>query len=221
MGFDHHCPWFDADVIAKSTMASFLFFLVLAIALLLLALGPLAPRAYNEFRELISFAWDDQSIKRDWWDHRKAWYGGPTVRYGYALYLAQKRIKQAGSASSRTPSLHAPIVVLFALLVSSIAAGLLYTTTAAAVRGDLSVDIMRLRAFRAAQRSKKQDSLIEALSPTMFFWIPLSAIEAFVGPAEQIDAEVRHAGGTVVSTQTTDERPYDWGLAKNLIMFLE
>lgn len=203
-------------------MASFLSFLVLAIALLLLALGPLAPRAYTEFRQLLTFAWEDDSIQRDWWDHRKAWYGGPTLRYGYALYLAQKRIKLTGASPGTPPSLHAPIVVVFALLVSSIAAGLLYTTTAAAARGDLSVDIMRLRAFRAAQRSKKDDTLTDALSPIMFFWVPLSAMEAVAGAhAKDIDAATRRDGGTVVSTQSTEERPYDWGLATNLVMFLE
>ncbi len=111
-------------------MPSFLLFLVLAITLLTSALAPIAPRAWIELCDLAAFAWHSPAIHAAWWDRKVAsWAGGPTVRYGWALILAQRHMRELAKLvekdlpDSRPPTLYAPVTVALAAMLSLIAAG--------------------------------------------------------------------------------------------------
>ncbi|KDN41598.1 hypothetical protein K437DRAFT_171766 [Tilletiaria anomala UBC 951] len=254
IGFDHHCPWFDADVIAQHTMPSFLLFLLLAALLLILALAPLVHGAYADFNVLLHVAWAHPHMHTRWWQRRWTWYGGPTLRYGGALVVAARLLREEAYPSrgrgERAASLHAPVTLSIAALLTAVALGLLTTTLHMTTRGDLSVDVMRQRAHSAVvsqQRRKGEkaralaaaavpqtsSSTASNLSPTMYFWVPLHLLSdgaAGAGTRQQphldVPRTIREAGGIVVSTTADggDEeavRPYDWGFWRNLQLILE
>jgi hypothetical protein len=87
--------------------------------------------------------------------------------------------------------------------------GLILTTLLAAVHGDLSVDTQRRRA-----------GLDTGTGGKVYFFVPLSQSKSVDTASTNLPPSIRAAEGVVVPTHHGD-RPYDWGLWKNMQLLLE
>ncbi|PWN90939.1 hypothetical protein FA10DRAFT_279939 [Acaromyces ingoldii] len=199
-GLDHHCPWFDADVCAPTTMTLFLGFLALVPILCLLAFAPLLPTVWSHTTSIWRWANESEALRASWWSRKKSWIGGPMYRWIIGFYLAARSYPAEVEAESSksiyfsSPNARPALLVLLAAGLSSVTIGLLFFTLLNLAKGELTIDTQRRKSYRKAMVSGDAAAAAR-LAPTRHFWIPLG---------DESD------GGVVVST-LPEEQSYDLG----------
>ncbi|BGP12456.1 Palmitoyltransferase swf1 [Rhodosporidiobolus nylandii] len=198
-GFDHHCAFMD-NCISASTYKPFFCFLLYAFLLLVVALVPLAPLQYRAVREVVQQTWGTSFMRELWWSPWYGWAGGPVWRYAGAAFLGYKhysrlapdrpllipdvetRTFRSGAATSAYdvpvyPSLALPrlstlAIVVFAVLISSIALAMLVAVVRNTRTGVSTVQLERTRRWRlqSGQANPGYDARLR-------LWVPLSDSE--------------------------------------------
>ncbi|GAA6035989.1 hypothetical protein JCM8097_005202 [Rhodosporidiobolus ruineniae] len=203
--FDHHCSFMD-NCVFGATLKPFFCFLVYAALLLLVALVPFAPLQYRACREVIQQTWHTEFMYERWWNRWFSWAGGPVWRYAGALFLgyrhylhlAPNRPLLIPDTITRTfrrgpvtyahdvplypsfaiPRLSTLAVVVFALLITSIALAMIVVIVRNARSGVSAVQLERLRiwAFQRDEPNPTYDARIR-------LWVPLAPSESEDGGA--------------------------------------
>lgn len=91
LALDHHCPWFDADVMAPQTLLPFLLFLALIPPLLSIAFAPLLLPSYHSVRFMWKHANKSDYVNLVWWSRKRSWVGGPMYRWMIGFWLGEMR----------------------------------------------------------------------------------------------------------------------------------
>lgn len=180
--FDHHCLWFDNDVVAPETMGSFLLLTVILPVLFFCVSIPITQLAFLHVKLLWQLGHNTPAIFHGFYQKWWSWCFGPVLRTLIGLYLASGYVAESYpdgfmfSSDLPRPTLRLPSSLLLGTSFGLIALGLAGTTLTQLSKNVFSVEIQRERSLRKLVKSGKKDKatlekILQLQSPS-YFWVP-------------------------------------------------
>lgn len=191
--FDHHCPWFNNDIVAPTTLLPFLVLTGVTPVLVLLACRQLVYCTWIHVRTLWHLG-HEVPILNDWfWTNRWTWVLGPVCRPLVGLFLASFHVEASPygngdifSTSDPRPTFRLPLALLLACILSIITASLCLSTMRQLWYGNFTVDTERARSLAKLQKRVGLSPGLQlkkrSLKPPEYFWVPQKQSVVHVSP---------------------------------------
>lgn len=179
--FDHHCPWFDNDIVAPTTMVPFLTLMVTVPTLFIISCSCLFECAWTHTVLLWRIGHQDPYMRNHYWDCMWTWILGPIGRPIVGLYLASHLVDPSNCTHmfapvDPRPTFRLPFCMLLLFFLSIIALGMGATTLWQLSHGRLTVETERARTWAKLQRDDSATAQANAkrFAPSEYFWMPSS-----------------------------------------------
>lgn len=192
--FDHHCPWFNNDIVAPTTLVPFLVFTGVTPVLVLLACRQLVYCSWIHVRTLWYLGHEVPNLNDWFWNNRWTWILGPVCRPLVGLFLASFHVETSSygngdmfSTIDPRPTFRLPLALLLACILSIITASLCSSTMRQLWHGNFTVDTERARSLAKLRKrvglSPELQLKRRSLEPPEYFWVPQKQSVVHVSPA--------------------------------------
>lgn len=177
--FDHHCPWFDNDIVAPTTLVPFLTLMATVPTLFIFSCSCLFGCAWTHTVLLWRIGHQDPYMRDHYWDCMWTWVLGPIGRPLVGLYLASQLVDPSNythmyAPVDPRPTFRLPFCLLLLSLLSIIALGMGASTLWHLSHGRLTVETERERTWAKLQRDVSATAQANAkrFAPPEYFWVP-------------------------------------------------